>query len=142
MAYLAGRSRDHARTPMPWEATNQAGFTTGQPWIRLNPEYPAVNVAAQLKNGGSVLEHYRRLIQLRRTHEVFVDGDFEELGAPSERIGGYRRRLGDTVATVWCNFTALPVLLPEAVEGSIILDPSGYFDGRMLAPWQSIVAIK
>jgi glycosidase len=141
LTYLAARSRDHARTPMPWEGGPRAGFTTGEPWIRLNPDYPSVNVEAQAGEEDSVLEHYRRLIRLRREVAVFAEGDFEELSAESELIGGYRRRLGDDLATVWCNFSRGTVALPDPVEGEILLDPTGRFDGRVLAPWESVVVI-
>jgi glycosidase len=100
-----------------------------------------VKVEAQAGDGGSVLEHYRRLIRLRRELAVFSEGDFEELAAESELIGGYRRRLGDEVATVWCNFSRGTVALPDPVEGEILLDPTGRFDGRALDPWQSVVVV-
>lgn len=141
MAFLAGRSRDHARTPMPWDEEPQAGFTTGEPWIRLNPEYPEVNVERQRSDPNSVLEHYRKLIALRREHEVFVEGDFEELARESDELGGYRRRFGAVTATIWCNFTPLPAALPQRAEGQVVLAPQGEFDGVTLAPWQSIVII-
>jgi glycosidase len=143
MAYLAGRSRDHGRTPMQWDSGHQGGFTSGKPWIRLNPEYPEVNAEAQLHDRHSVLEHYRRLIDLRRRMDVFTFGDFEELDADSDQIGGYRRRLGNEVATVWCNFAATAIALSaEDVGGSVILDPSGCFDGLTLGPWQSVVMVQ
>ncbi|MDP3177316.1 MAG: alpha-amylase family glycosyl hydrolase, partial [Spirochaetaceae bacterium] len=142
LSYLAARSRDHARTPMPWDSGPLAGFTEGESWIRLHPEHRTVNVEAQLRAGDSVLEHYRRLIELRRGMAVFADGDFEELEASSDRFGGYRRRLGDTIATVWCNFSTGSLALPEAKMGEALLDPSGAFDGLTLAPWQSVVLLR
>ena len=141
MKYLAGRSRDHARTPMQWDASRSSGFTDGEPWIRVNPEFTEFNVAAQRGDPDSVLEHYRKLIELRRRMDVFVHGDFEELAADSDSIGGYRRRLGDESATVWCNFSASPVDLPETADGRVVLDPAGNFDGRTLGPWQSAVLL-
>jgi glycosidase len=140
MKFLAGRSRDHARTPMQWDSSPHAGFTGGTPWIKANPEYPEVNAAVQRGVAGSVLEHYRSLIALRRT-DVFVFGDFEELAPNSDSIGGYRRTLGDASATVWCNFTQAYASLPEVAEGRVALISSGAFDGKTLGPWQSVVLL-
>lgn len=140
MRFLAGRSRDHARTPMQWDATRNAGFTDGDPWIIVNPEYTEVNVGAQRGDGNSVLEHYRKLIALRR-RDVFINGSFEELAPESETVGGYRRKFGGETATVWCNFSPAPADLPETLQGRIALDTSGNFDGKTLGPWESVVAI-
>jgi glycosidase len=140
MRFLAGRSRDHARTPMQWDATRNAGFTDGDPWIIVNPEYTEVNAGAQRGDGNSVLEHYRKLIALRR-RDVFINGSFEELAADSNSVGGYTRTLDGETATVWCNFSPAPVDLPETLQGRIALDTSGNFDGKTLGPWESVVAI-
>jgi oligo-1,6-glucosidase/alpha-glucosidase len=141
MNYLEGRSRDHARTPMQWDATAEAGFTAGKPWIRVNPAYQEINAAGQLRDGASIFTHYKKLIELRKSRPVFMLGDFVELSPESDRIGGYRRRNGQETATVWCNFSAEPALIPERVTGTVLLDPSGCFDGVTLAPWQSVIVM-
>jgi len=140
--YLQGRSRDHSRTPMQWDSGTNAGFTDGTPWIRLNPNFPDVNASIQSEDEDSVLEHYRKLVALRKRESVFRDGDFEELAAVSGHIGGYRRRSGKTETTVWCNFSGERAALPEEVTGKTVIDPSGRFDGTTLEPWQSIVSIR
>jgi glycosidase len=140
--YLQGRSRDHSRTPMQWDSGSNAGFTDGTPWIRLNPNFPDVNASIQSADENSILAHYRKLVELRKTEPVFTDGDFEELAAGSGHIGGYRRRRGKAEATVWCNFSGERAALPEAVTGKTVIDPSGRFDGTTLEPWQSIVSIR
>lgn len=142
MHYLAGRSRDNARTPMPWNAGPQAGFSSVQPWIKVNPDFLEANVAAEMLDPASVLKHYHRLVSLRRTMDVFALGDFVELEPDSDQIGGYRRRLGSEEATVWCNFSSGQVVLPERLAGTIVLDPTGRFDGRNLEAWQSVVALR
>ena len=143
LAYLAARSRDHSRTPMQWNAERNAGFTTGTPWIRLNPDYKTlnVNVEAELSDENSVLHHYKRLIELRKNCDVFADGDFEELYSDNEVLGGYRRTLDSAQATVVCNFSAESQALPEKLEGEVVLDSSGDFDGQTLKPWQSVVVL-
>lgn len=73
------RTRDNARTPMQWSADENAGFTEGEPWLKVNEDYPEVNVAAARDDADSVWHYYRRLIELRSEHPVFVHGDFELL---------------------------------------------------------------
>jgi oligo-1,6-glucosidase/alpha-glucosidase len=140
MKFLAGRSRDHARTPMQWDSSRNSGFTAGDPWIKVNPEFAQVNAEAQRGVDGSVLEHYRKLIALRR-RDVFIHGAFEELASESDSIGGYRRALGNETATVWCNFSSTAFVLPEASTGRVALVSSGSFDGKTLGPWQSVVLL-
>lgn len=68
--------RDHARTPMQWSREPGAGFTTGAPWLKLNPNYPAINAENQMDNPDSVLGFHKTLIALRRAHEALVYGEF------------------------------------------------------------------
>ncbi|MEI4872857.1 hypothetical protein Q8G47_29470, partial [Klebsiella pneumoniae] len=73
------KSRDNARTPVQWDATAHAGFTTGEPWLPVNPDHVEVNVAAQEHDPDSVLGHYRRLIRFRHDEPVVARGDFAML---------------------------------------------------------------
>ena len=84
LAAMAQMSRDQGRTPVQWDASPGAGFTTGTPWLAINPDHTEVNAAAEVGDPGSVFEHYRRLIALRHADPVVTDGDFELLlpGAP------------------------------------------------------------
>ena len=66
MSYLHARSRDNARTPMQWNASRNAGFTVGEPWIKVNPNYRQINAESQVDDPDSVFSYYRRLIRLRR----------------------------------------------------------------------------
>jgi oligo-1,6-glucosidase len=79
LANVRAVSRDNARTPMQWDATPTAGFTTGEPWIAVNPNRTWLNVAAQLDDPDSVLAHYRALVRLRHEVPVFAEGDFAGL---------------------------------------------------------------
>ena len=105
MRYLKEISRDNARTPMQWNDSRNAGFTTGTPWINVNPNYPKINAQAAVADPDSVFHYYQELIRLRHTLPVIVYGRFEGLLEDSETIYAYRRLLDGQVLTVACNFT-------------------------------------
>ena len=105
MRYLKEISRDNARTPMQWDDSRNAGFTTGSPWINVNPNYPKINAQAAVADPDSVFHYYQELIRLRHTLPVIVYGKFEGLLEDSETIYAYRRLLDGQVLTVACNFT-------------------------------------
>lgn len=105
MRYLKEISRDNARTPMQWDDSRNAGFTTGTPWINVNPNYPKINAQAAVADPDSVFHYYQELIRLRHTLPVIVYGRFEGLLEDSETIYAYRRLLDGQVLTVACNFT-------------------------------------
>jgi oligo-1,6-glucosidase len=117
------QSRDNARTPMQWDDTENAGFTTGRPWLRVNPNYPAVNARDQVEREDSVYRYYSRLIRLRKESRLIVQGDFELLCPDSGEIFAYVRRLGGKKLVVACNFTDHPVAfsLPEEFSGGRLL---------------------
>jgi len=73
------QSRDNARTPMQWDASAQAGFTKGRPWIPVNKNYPSINVEAAEKDSGSILHYYRKMIAFRKAHPTLVYGNFEDV---------------------------------------------------------------
>ena len=98
-------ARDNARTPMQWDDSENAGFTSGEPWIPVNPNYKTINAEAALADPDSVFWFYRDLIRLRHKCPVIVYGSFEPLMEESEAVYAYRRRLGDQVLTVACSWT-------------------------------------
>ena len=102
---IAHKSRDNARTPMPWDTSENAGFTTGTPWLALNPNYNKINVADQLKREDSVFHYYQKLIKLRREYEIIVYGKYELLLPDDEHIFAYVRTLGNQKLLVVCNFS-------------------------------------
>jgi oligo-1,6-glucosidase len=142
-------SRDLARTPMQWDASPGAGFTTGTPWIGINPDYAEVNAAAQAGDPGSVLEHYRRLIELRHADPVVTDGDFELLLPEHPAVWAFRRGGRDADLLVAANFSAgvVPVRLPLregwAAAATVLTSrpdqPVRPPAGLVLQPWESIV---
>jgi oligo-1,6-glucosidase len=91
LAGLAKMSRDNARTPMQWDGGPNAGFTTGEPWLRVNPNHTWLNAAAQTDTPATVFAHYQALIRLRHELPVLVDGDFTALMADDPQIWAYTR---------------------------------------------------
>ena len=94
MESLNAKGRDNARRPIPWTAEANGGFTTGTPWLALNPNYKEINVEAELQNPDSVFHTYRKLIQLRKDHPIVVWGDYELLETHSN-VFAYYRTLGE-----------------------------------------------
>ena len=102
---IAHKSRDNARTPMQWDASENSGFTTGTPWIAVNPNYKKINVADQLKREDSVFHYYQNLIRLRKENEIIVYGNYELLLPEDENIFAYIRTLDNQKLLVVCNFS-------------------------------------
>lgn len=120
---LSGTSRDNARTPMQWNSEDNAGFTTGKPWLKVNPNYKTLNVEAESKDPKSVLNFYKQLIQLRRKNKIFVYGDFEMILQNHSEVFAYTRNLGGQTAWVICNLKAQKahVELPAEVASAKLL---------------------
>ena len=119
MGYLKKIGRDNARTPMQWDDSENAGFTTGTPWIRVNPNYLEINAKQQVGNPDSVFSYYKELIRLRHENEVIVYGDYELLEPDNEELFIYTRTLGDEKLVVLCNFTDHDVMIPASVMAQI-----------------------
>ena len=114
------KSRDNARTPVQWDDSPQAGFTTGTPWIAVNPNYKEINAKAQTADPDSVFHYYKKLIALRKENPIMVYGKYELLLADSEELFVYTRTLEHEKLLVVCNFcdheTAFTV--PEEFVGA------------------------
>ncbi|MCY9593833.1 alpha-glucosidase [Paenibacillus chitinolyticus] len=98
------KSRDNARTPMQWDDTANAGFTTGEPWIKVNPNYPGINAAAATADPQSIYHYYRSLIALRKKHPVIVYGEYKLLLPLDTEIYAYTRALNGEKLLVILNF--------------------------------------
>ena len=120
LAMIHAKSRDNARTPMQWDAGANAGFTTGTPWIAVNPNHREINVAAALADPESVLHHYRRLIALRKELPVIVEGDYALIEDTDPQIYAFTRTSADDRLLVVLNFGAgRPAFsLPAELDGS------------------------
>ena len=150
LAAMLKMSRDQARTPVQWDASPHAGFTTGTPWIAVNPDYPEVNAAAEVGQPGSVFEHYRRLIELRHTDPVITDGGFELLLPDHPAIWAFLRRGPDTELLVAANFSAdvtgaVLSLDPDWADAAVVLtnlpdqDPLEAPPDLKLRAWESVI---
>ena len=143
MACIHRRSRDNARTPMQWSAAPNAGFTTGTPWIGVNPNYRTINAEAQENDPDSVLHFYRRLIALRRKLPIITEGDYALLLADHPQIFAYQRSWQGQRLYVICSFSAQTFDAPEILPycgGRLLLcnyAPDG--DAQTLRPYEARV---
>ncbi|MCP8969180.1 glycoside hydrolase family 13 protein [Ectobacillus ponti] len=108
MEIIWATGRDNSRTPMQWNDQPNAGFTTGMPWIGVNENYVDINVEKDLQNLDSILNFYKRMIQLRKENELFVYGQYDLILPKDEQIYAYTRTLGHQTAVVMCNLTSKP----------------------------------
>ena len=141
MESIHARSRDNARTPMQWTAGKNAGFTTGKPWMPVNPNYTHINAEKALADPDSVFYHYQKLIRLRKTYEVFRRGDFTLLCPEDEKIFAYTRDTEEAHLLVVCNFTAETLLydVPERFRGSQMLLNNYAEDSHKLRPYEAVI---
>lgn len=123
MDILQARSRDNGRTPVQWNAGENAGFTTGTPWIGIDKNYQTINAAAQRNDPDSILAFYKRLIQLRKEKKVIAEGEIAFLEKENANVLAYRRVLGGEELIVFNNLTGHPaeVHLDEAWKNYSIL---------------------
>ena len=99
------KGRDNARTPIQWNNAKNAGFTTGTPWLHVNPNYHQINVEAALKDPNSIFYTYQKLIKLRHNNPIVVDGDFELVKGTVEAVLAYYRKLKDTKWLIVANLS-------------------------------------
>ena len=123
MEIIQQRSRDNGRTPMQWDGTAHAGFTTGTPWIGVVDNYPAINAAAQVDDPDSVYSYYKKLVALRKQHRVISEGQIEFLYKDDPDLLAYRRWDGNSQLLVLCNLTGheAPVQLPAQWQDAGVL---------------------
>lgn len=123
-------SRDNSRTPVQWNDGPNAGFTTGEPWIKINPNYKQINVEAALSDPNSVYYYYKKLIALRKENPVMVYGDYQDLSADDEHLYVYTRTLGDVRWLVMLNHSdsESALTLPEAFDAEKRLIIANYGD--------------
>ena len=134
-------ARDSARTPMQWDGSRQAGFTTGTPWLPVYDDYTRYNVASEMADPDSILNWYIALSRLRGEHEELQTGDYEELFHNNEQIFAYTRKTGDTKALILINLSNREADYDAAcVEGAELLLSSNEnsVKGR-LAPFEAAI---
>ena len=106
MASIYARGRDNARTPMQWTDGENAGFTTGKPWLPVNENHSTINAEAALADADSTFHYYQKLIALRKEYNIFRDGWFELMDPDNDRVFAYTRDTENAHMLVVCNFTA------------------------------------
>ncbi|MFT4005029.1 MAG: alpha-glucosidase [Lacrimispora sp.] len=116
MAYLKCKSRDNARTPMQWNGGAQAGFTSGTPWIGVNPNYKEINAEKEISDENSVFSYYKKLIELRKKYRIIVYGSYELILAEDPDVFAYTRKLGGERLLVMCNFSQKEVMVSVPEE--------------------------
>lgn len=150
MRFLRYKSRDNARTPFQWNDKENAGFTSGTPWIMVNPNYTEINAEEQTGRDDSILNYYKKLIRLRKENEIIVYGTYDLLLPDSKEIYAYTRTLGEKKLLVVCSFTAEETAfeMPEEFrKGEVLIrnydENCGFGDnGRMtLRPYEAVVVI-
>lgn len=139
-------ARDNGRTPFQWDATANAGFTTGTPWLKVNPNYKNINVAAEVGDENSCLSYFKKAVQLRKKNKVLVYGKYQLLDKANEKVYAYTRGEGADKMLVILNFSKdklnwdLPAGL--TIDGEPLLNNYKTFvaTGSVeLEPYQAIV---
>ena len=148
LAAINYKGRDNARTPMQWDDSAYAGFSTAEPWIMVNPNYTKINAKDQVSREDSVFKYYQKLIRLRHNSDLIVYGTYDLILDDDKDIYAYTRTLGDEKLIVYCNFSenTREVELPEEfTNGKIFI--SNYDDAAVnekitLRPYEAIVIQK
>ena len=147
LACISSKGRDNARTPMQWDSSQYAGFSSKEPWIGVNENYKKINASEQEKRENSVLSFYKKIIRLRKENEIMVFGSYEGLDLENEKVFAYKRKYEGDEWLVICNFTdeniqfewkaylnsGSPVAITENYENS------DYIKTKILKPYEAIV---
>lgn len=150
--FLAGANangRDNARTPMQWDATPHAGFTTGTPWLAVNPNYREINAAADKADPDGIFAHYRAMVDLRKTRPIVTHGNFVPLAEDHPALWAYKREHEGERLTMVANLSgrALRFFMPERgrVTGTCLthnVSPRQSLTGQIdLAPWEAVAVL-
>lgn len=138
-------SRDNARTPMQWDSSPNAGFTSGEPWLGINPNYTRINVENQKNDPHSIYSCYKKLIALRKESSAMSKGDLEILPVDSDTLFALKRTFQNEVLLSFHNFSSEPAEIPESLlpqTPNVLLssyDRQGGYQGRFLRPYESVI---
>ena len=146
MESIYAKGRDNARTPMQWDSTENAGFTTGTPWIAVNKNYNEINAKQCLQDENSIFHHYRKLIDIRKNNDTIIYGDYSLLCPEDKNIFAYTRELNGDKILVVCNFYDKEVTFSfdgEFNHADILLsnykDSSTLIEKLSLRPYEAIM---
>ena len=137
-------SRDSARTPVQWDASENAGFTTGEPWFYVNPNYKEINVAQQEQDPDSILNFYKKAIALRKELKVVRHGNYRELYRYSNKLYVYAREMEGEKILVVCSFSDKPHIFPAPTgfdfdKAELILNNYNDVEHHLLKPYETRV---
>ena len=144
-AIIQAKSRDNSRTPMQWDDSANAGFTTGTPWLKAGKSYPEINVENEMQ--GPIFTFYQKLIALRKELPIIAEGSYRPVYEDSQQVYAFERQLGDEKLLVLNNFYPDPItidILPEYQNGEVLL--SNYEEAQTAAvvtlrPYESLAII-
>ena len=140
---IHAKSRDNARTPMQWSGEENAGFTTGTPWLRVNPNYTKINAASQVHDPDSVFACYQTLIRLRKVNPVFREGSFRLLLPDHPDIFAYTRTTRDAQLLIVCNFHGNQIENPlDSGEQATLCNYSGEALPGRLRPYEAWIYLR
>lgn len=128
------QGRDNVRVPMQWDDSENAGFTTGQPWIKVNPNYHDINVENSENDDTSILQYFRQLTKFRKENAVLRNGNYKNLDPKDERIYAYSRSSEEQQMIIICNFSDECLELPSYAKGQYIF--GNYSNDNSLQPWE------
>jgi oligo-1,6-glucosidase len=136
-------SRDHGRTPMQWDSSNNAGFTVGKPWIEVNSNYKAINVATQENEAGSCLAYFRKMVQLRKSQPALVYGKYTLLDKTNPDVYAYTRELDGKKILILLNFSAKQANVKTGLDITkakvLINNYSNATAGETLRPYEALI---
>ena len=143
MTSIYAKGRDNARTPMQWDDSEHAGFSQGTPWIKVNPNYVEINARAALADENSIFYYYKKLIQLRKTNDIFVKGDFKLLFEDHPELFVYTRTWEKSTLLVVANFSGrkIPFVMPEEYQTpkSCLISNYEKHEEGYLQPYESAI---
>ncbi|MBT9775249.1 alpha,alpha-phosphotrehalase [Clostridium sp. MCC353] len=145
MESIYAKGRDNARTPMQWDDTEHAGFTSGTPWLKVNPNYTEINAKKQINDQDSVFSYYKSLIRLRKTYDIFVEGDFRLLYEEDADIFAYVRSFGSQKILVAANFHGgtAAFKMPEEMgeKGRVLIGNYKNREDGILRPYEAFMIL-
>ncbi|OIN68025.1 glucohydrolase [Exiguobacterium sp. KRL4] len=139
------KGRDNARTPIQWDATDHGGFTTGTPWLKVNPNYPSINVEQALQDPNSIFYYYKQLIALRHQHDLIVYGEYALILEEEPEVYAYTRTYEKETWYIYCSFAQSDVTVPlvhdttDPVIGNYDASPIVTDQKLTLRPYEAIV---
>jgi oligo-1,6-glucosidase len=136
-------ARDNSRTPFQWDDSANAGFTTGTPWLKVNPNYKTINVAAQEDDENSCLNYFRKMVQLRKDNLVLVYGKYTLLDKNNKHVYAYTRELNNNKLLVLLNFSAQETSVNTGIDLTnakvLISNYTSINTGNLLRPYEAVV---